>query len=100
MTPNGTNPGVDSAAQDQALPAGRTALVVKEIERATDHRQVRQSGSSNASSTTTSTHGRAQPGFGLSSDLTILEADGRVSQRDGPNASICTSARSIVRSNA
>eukprot|EP01046_Picozoa_sp_COSAG06_P050089 COSAG06_NODE_7849_length_2353_cov_3.108696_3_plen_155_part_00 len=93
LTPNGTNPGVDSAAQDQALPAGRTALVVKEIERATEHRQ---SGSINASST----HGRPHPGFGLSSDLTILEADGRVSQRDGPNASICTSARSSVRSNA
>jgi hypothetical protein len=81
LTANGTNPGIDDATKNQALPAGRTKLVVEAIQ-----------GVAVAS-------GRALHGLGFSSDLsrskivTILEADGKVPQREGKNRSIYSTLR-------
>ncbi len=76
LTPNGTNPGIDDATKNQPLPAGRTALAVAALEQAA------------------AAHGRGASSVGLSSDLTILEANGQVPQREGPNRTIYSSLRS------
>ncbi len=80
MTANGTNPNIDDAAKNQALPAGRTKLVVDAIR----------------SEAMAAGRGGAGGRVGFSSDLTILEADGRVPQRDGRNRSIYATLRAGV----
>lgn len=88
LTVNGTNPGIDDATKNQALPVGRAALVAQEIARAEQQRD-RDGDRSSVSAVLDD----RQKTFGLSSDLTILEADGRVPQRDGPDASIYATLR-------